>query len=915
MPPQDRPGGSHPERAARAEPLPRLGIARVLLLSLWTALAPSLGAQPAALNVPTSAPFTLLEGALATYQVQLPTQTTPPYLEARARSGAGARVWFGPRIVLQLTPSTPLESLLTDRPLRSLNVIEPNLYLLDAGNAWNALTQAVELARHPGVEFCRPVLAQDLQRLVRLAPRPNDPRFNRLWHLENRWGDGTRRGPDLGAREAWATSRGQDIVVAVVDDGVELTHPDLNPAASNLFHFDFTTGTTNAQPASLQDYHATLVAGFILARDRNRIGIAGLAPRASLASWKIFNGFSMPPAFSDELMAMFQYLTNTVSVQNHSWGNADLYQLGPTPLEQRGIDRALISGRHGRGVLMIRAAGNGRESLYNANDDGYANDPRVIAVAATDSTGRPADYSNPGACVLVAGFGGSDERALTTTDRQGTAGQNTSSATDGSADYWTSTTLQGTSFSTPQIAGLVSLLLATNPELTIRDVQHILALSSRHVSPEDPDVITNTAGFRHSHNTGFGLPHAGAAVALARSWPLRPALTEHAQSVTASRSIPDDGLRLLITGRNVPGSLRSIPCTPGMGLHADGPTAVLPIVDVGLATNTLSIDLHGRAALILRSPLGSPLNDAHTFEGKIRRAAEAGAAFAILRNDRDTTGRFVMIGTDLSPIPAVMIDQVQGDALASAVASDPTLQGQLELSPASYLIPVTVSLACEHVGLRVQTSHPSRGEVRLTLVSPQGTRSVLQHLNTDSASGPTSEWTYWSTRHFGESSQGNWTVEISDETPGNTGTASQVTLLLRGVAITDSDRDGLDDAWELQWFAGLESTAEEDPDLDGWSNAQEQILASNPILVPALTAALGLLDSEHALLTWNAQPGETYSVESAADDTSPFTQLQVLQAESRAVESVVNIDPATLRLLRIGQVESALEGQPPGSPP
>lgn len=878
---------------------------RMRLLVALAVSTGSLAAQtpvsPALVTAPASAPleFVVRQPALTTYFVVKPSNSEPPFLEARRDTAQGPLVWLGPRVVLELKNGAQLETVIAGRPLRPLRFFAPGYHILDAGNAWTALQESASLVTHPWVVSCRPVLRQDIRQHALLAARPNDPKFSALWQLENRWPQGERSGPDLGAREAWSSTRGAGVVVAVVDDGVELTHPDLSPAASNSFHFSFTANSTGGLPSSSADYHATLVAGFIAARDNNARGIAGLAPRASLASWKIFNGANVPDNFDDELAAMFQYLKNEVHIQNHSWGNAENPQLMPTALEQAGLDQALIHGRSGRGVIMVRSAGNGRQSGLNANDDGYANDPRVIAVGSVTSTGEPADYSNPGACLLTSAFGGSPERLLTTTDRLGALGINSNTGTGDGGDYATSLVLQGTSFSAPQVSGMIALLLADYPELTIRDVQHLLALASRPLSSADPDVWTNAAGFRHSHNTGFGVPNAGRLLDLARSWSLLPPETEAVRVSTVPRQIPDDGLRVLTTGNNVPASLRSVPATPGSGLHPDSPTAVLPLVDIGLATETLAVDLSGQAALIRRSPPNSPNDDRHTFEGKVRRAAEAGASFAIVYNDRDLTNRFIMGGLDLQPIPAVMLDQQSGTALANALALNPNLRVQAQLSSAPYTFGITQSLRCEHVGLRVQSSHPRRGDVRLTLRSPSGTRSVLQQLSGDISAGPQSTWTYWSTRHLGEPSAGLWTVDVSDESAGFVGSVSRVEIVLRGTAIADVDSDGLEDAWEIRWFDNLDAQAGTDADQDGWSNAQEAMLGTDPRHAPPLSVALSRIDPSHGLITWNAQPDQPYDIEAAPGPGSTFAPFRTVTATNREMESVFDFEPTPLKLLRL----------------
>jgi len=131
-----------------------------------------------------------------------------------------------------------------------------------------------------------------------------------------------------------------------------------------------------------------------------------VAPAAKLASWVIFGRSAFTGeemiASDEQLMDMFQYAADRVAVQNHSWGNASAAQMGLDALSDAGIASAVTSGRGGKGSIIVRAAGNDRDSLVNANDDGYANDPRVVAVGAVRKDGRACSYGNPGACLLVA---------------------------------------------------------------------------------------------------------------------------------------------------------------------------------------------------------------------------------------------------------------------------------------------------------------------------------------------------------------------------------------------------------------------------------------------------------------------------------------------------------------------------------
>jgi len=294
---------------------------------------------------------------------------------------------------------------------------------------------------------------------------------------------------------------------------------------------------------------------------------------------------------------------------------------------------------------------------------------------------------------------------------------------------------------------------------------------------------------------------------------------------------------------------------------------------VGLATNVVSADLHGKAALIQRGPAGEFADNRNHFDRKIQRAADAGAVFAVIYNNTNGTERLIMGGTDFVPIPAVMIDQNSGQALRSYLQTTSTAQAQLKLSSASYAFQVSDTLICEHVGVRVQTDHPSRGDLRITLLSPQGTRSVLQHLNFDLLAGPT-DWTYFSTLHFGESSAGAWTVYLSDEQPSSTGSVQSVSLTVQGVAIADSDHDGLDDQWEMAHFGSLTYGPKDDPDGDGYSNAREQILGTDPTAAAAsFQLDLSSWNEKLARLSWPGLANRTYDVLAGTNVSSPLTVL------------------------------------------
>lgn len=105
----------------------------------------------------------------------------------------------------------------------------------------------------------------------------------------------------------------------------------------------------------------------------------------------------------------------------------------------------------------------------------------------------------------------------------------------------------------------------------------------------------------------------------------------------------------------------------------------------------------------------------------------------------------------------------------------------------SRIIPINSSIHVQHVQVDVSINHTDWGDLRIELISPSGTRSVLAepHANANS-SGQPGDWTFLSTHHLGERSQGNWILEVSDERAGDSGNLLSWTLQLWGTAVDDN---------------------------------------------------------------------------------------------------------------------------------
>lgn len=168
------------------------------------------------------------------------------------------------------------------------------------------------------------------------------------------------------------------------------------------------------------------------------------------------------------------------------------------------LSRGVTWGRNGKGIIYTLAAGNEHLILEDVNFEGWLNTRYTIVVAAVGKDGKHAIYSSTGAAVFVSGPGGDTENYV-----------NNVAALAGGGCY--SATV-GTSFATPQVSGAIALLLEAAPGLGWRDVQGLLATTSKKTDPDHSTWVTNGAGLHHSDYYGFGLMDTAAAVEAARDW-------------------------------------------------------------------------------------------------------------------------------------------------------------------------------------------------------------------------------------------------------------------------------------------------------------------------------------------------------------------------------------------------------------
>ena len=229
---------------------------------------------------------------------------------------------------------------------------------------------------------------------------------------------------------------GDGVKVAVIDTGIEYTHPDLD--ANYYGGYDF----VNQDNDPMDDNgHGTHVAGIIAAED-NGAGVIGVAPHAQLYGVKVLDAQGSG-TYSDIVAGIDWATNNGMDVISMSLGGSS----GDTALE------SALQNAYNAGIVIVAASGND----YAGTISYPARYSTAIAVGATDSSDTRASFSNYGAELEVVA-----------------PGVNIYSTYTGGSYK----TLSGTSMATPMVSGVVALMLSKNPNLTPDEVRNILHTTS-----------------------------------------------------------------------------------------------------------------------------------------------------------------------------------------------------------------------------------------------------------------------------------------------------------------------------------------------------------------------------------------------------------------------------------------------------
>lgn len=400
------------------------------------------------------------------------------------------------RLNVQLHPRLSEEecqAILSEKNLDVLTKLNfaPNLYEVVAQGREDALAASVELHEDERFTLAEPAFIEHIpQRFT-----PDDPRYEEQWQWNNTGQNGGTTGADVSAEEAWDSTRGVGVRVAVIDNGFDADHEDLAAGVAAMSgHFSSSSGgaaTFTQGTAGMPDNgHGTFCAGMVGARHNNAHGGCGAAPECELMLIAALGDQVGTQTTLARAVAYAASPTNEVGSATED-GGADILvcSLGPniavwdlTVTLELALEAAGMNGRGGRGLAIFWAASNGDN--VDVTLDEVVSHEDVIAVVRSDRNDLEDNAARGETVELIAP--GVD--VFSTRSRNG---------------YGTST---GTSFAAPCAAGCAALALSVNSDLSRDELRQIMRDSADKIGGVDYDVNG------HNDDYGFGRVNAHQAV-------------------------------------------------------------------------------------------------------------------------------------------------------------------------------------------------------------------------------------------------------------------------------------------------------------------------------------------------------------------------------------------------------------------
>lgn len=415
--------------------------------------------------------------------------------------------------------------------LRRSRIADTALIAVGERFAQDAIEASRWLAEHPGL-LGAVVAEPDIYRTLRPKAVVNDPMFAQQWHLD-RVDDSVPGEGSIKVQGAWDVTKGDpQVVIAVVDTGTDMNHPDLvdnivggfdasaddeDPEAECSSSYDG-AGEAASCPANkpYRESHGTSVCGTSAGRGDNNLGTSGVCPLCSLMPVRLLGDETTSGLSTAETFV--RAVDDGAWVINNSWGPGVSYFFPLTETERGALHYARTQGRGGRGTLIVFAAGN---ESSDVGSDSYARDADVMGIAASSNLDDWSYYSNYGAEIDVAapssaGATDRDSYGIVCADYAGGEGY-------AAGDY--TTDFGGTSAASPVVAGLAGLILSANPKLTADQVRVILTSTAEKIRADKIDWV-NVIGQDletvfdyddNGHSIGFGWGRVDATRAVAKA--------------------------------------------------------------------------------------------------------------------------------------------------------------------------------------------------------------------------------------------------------------------------------------------------------------------------------------------------------------------------------------------------------------